>query len=136
MMIHGKRSLSLTEVRKFGLMFAALCAAVAGYTAFRGSALWPWFAGGGAFFLVTGLFLEPVLRPVHVAWMKFAHVLGWLNTRLLLGLFYYLVLTPVALVLRITRKDLLLRRLDRSAQSYWIRRDPVEMDPERYERLF
>ena len=126
----------MTEVRKFGLMFAAICAAVAAYQAYKGSSLWPWFGGGGAFFLVTGLFMEPVLRPVHAGWMKFAYVLGWINTRLLLGIFFYLVLTPVALVLRLAGKDLLQQRLDRSAQSYWVKREPAQIDPERYERLF
>ena len=68
--------------------------------------------------------------------MKFAHVLGWINTRLLLGLFFYLVMTPVALVLRLAGKDLLQQRLDRSAKSYWVKREPAPTDPERYERLF
>jgi len=117
-------------------MFAAICAGVAAYMAYRGSSLWPWFGGGGVFFLFTGLFLEPALRPVYAGWMKFAHVLGWVNTRLLLGLFFYLVLTPVALVLRLGGKDLLDQRLDRSARSYWVKRTPVELDQERYERLF
>ena len=126
----------MTEVRKFGLMFAAIGAAAAGYLAYKGSSLWPWFGGGGAFFLITGLLAEPVLRPVHAGWMKFAHVLGWINTRLLLGLFFYLVMTPVALVLRLAGKDLLQQRLDRSAKSYWVKREPAPTDPERYERLF
>jgi hypothetical protein len=117
-------------------MFAGICAAAAAYGAYKGSALWPWFAGGGSFFLLTGLFAEPVLRPVHAAWMKFAHALGWLNTRLLLGVFFYLVLTPVALVLRLAGKDLLQQRLDRSARTYWIKREPAQFDPDRYERLF
>lgn len=117
-------------------MFAAICAAAAAYTAYGGSPLWPWLGGGGAFFLLTGLFMEPILRPVHTAWMKLAHALGWLNTRLLLGLFFYLIMTPVALVLRLAGKDLLHRRLDRSARTYWVKREPVQLDPERYERLF
>ena len=68
--------------------------------------------------------------------MKFAHALGWINTRLLLGLFFYLVLTPAALILRLLGKDLLHQQVDRSAPSYWIKREPVQLDPERYERLF
>lgn len=126
----------MTEVRKFGLMFASICALAAAYTAYRASWLWPWCAGASGFFLVSGLFFEPVLRPVYAGWMKFAHVLGWINTRLLLGLFFYLVLTPVALLLRVIGKDLLERRLDRSARTYWVKREPVELDQERYERLF
>jgi hypothetical protein len=117
-------------------MFAGICAAAAAYLTYRGSGAWPWLAGGGAFFLLAGLFAEPVLRPVHAVWMKFAHALGWVNTRLLLGLFFYLVLTPVGLVLRMLGKDLLQRRIDRSAPTYWVARESAPFDPERYERLF
>ena len=40
------------------------------------------------------LSVHAVLRPIYVGWMKFAFVLGWINTRLILGLFFYLILTP------------------------------------------
>jgi hypothetical protein len=117
-------------------MFAAICAAVAGYLAYRGSPAWRWVALGAGFYLLTGLFAEPVLRPVYLGWMKLARVLGWINTRLLLRLFFYVVLTPVALALRLAGKDLLQRRPDRSARTYWVKREPLSFDAERYERLF
>ncbi len=91
---------------------------------------------GTVFFLVTGLFGYPVLRPLYLGWMKFAFVLGWLNTRLLLGVFFYLVITPTGLLLRILRKDLLDQRVDRSAKSYWKLREVKPFDPKQCERLF
>lgn len=140
----GKRSSNLTdkisatdkEVGKFGLMFGGIASALCGYMLYRGSGHWPWAAGSAAFFFLTGLFLRPALRPVYIGWMKFAFVLGWVNTRLLLGIFFYLVLTPIGLFLRITGKDLLDRRIDRSAKSYWIKRGSDPVDKSRYERLF
>jgi hypothetical protein len=50
--------------------------------------------------------------------------------------FFYLVLTPVGLLLRLLGKDPLHRKPDRSAASYWVKRAPEKIDPERYERLF
>jgi hypothetical protein len=68
--------------------------------------------------------------------MKFAFALAWVNTRLILGVFFYLVLTPSGLVMRLLGKDPLRRRIERSAKSYWIRKEPVLFDKSRYENLF
>jgi len=124
------------EVRKFGLMFSAICAGVALFSLYRGGHAWPWFSGGAAFFLLSGLLARPVLRPIYVGWMKFAFFLGWINTRLILGIFFYLVLTPVGVIMRLTGWDPLARKIDRTVPSYWVQRKPEPFDPKKYERLF
>ncbi len=124
------------EVRKFGFLFSGLCVAVGAYSLYKNGHAWPWLAGGAAFFLGTGLFLHPVLRPIYVGWMKFAQILGWVNTRILLGVFFYLILTPAGLVMRLLGKDPMDRRFDRAARSYWILRTQEPIDPKRYEQVF
>jgi hypothetical protein len=124
------------EVRKFGYLFAAVLSIIALYTLYRGTSHWLWFLGAAVVFLVAGLAAYPVLRPVYIGWMTFAFVLGWINTRILLGLMFFLVFTPIGLLLRLTGKDLLDQRIDRSAKSYWVKRERKEFDPKRYERLF
>ena len=88
------------------------------------------------FFVVTGLFLTSILRPIYVVWMKFAYILVWINMRVILGLFFYVVLTPVGLVFRLLGKDLIDQKIDRAAPTYWKRREPQRLDASRYERLF
>jgi hypothetical protein len=124
------------EVRKFGYLFAVVFSIIALYSMYRGTSQWPWFLGAAAVFLLAGLVAYPVLRPVYIGWMKFAFVLGWINTRILLGLMFFLVVTPIGLILRLTGKDLLDQKIDRSAKSYWVKRERKEFDPKRYERLF
>lgn len=68
--------------------------------------------------------------------MKFAHALGWVNTRILLFLFFYLVITPVAVVTRLIGKDLLAQRIDPDADSYWIVKEVPPFDPTSYRRQF
>jgi hypothetical protein len=68
--------------------------------------------------------------------MFFAIVLGWVNTRLLLGLFFFLLVTPVGLVLRLVRRDPLDRKFDASAATYWKRRGPQRFERGRYQRMF
>jgi hypothetical protein len=124
------------EVRKFGLMFAAICAGVAAFSAYKGGHSWPWFTGGSVLFLLGGLAARPLLRPIYTGWMKFAFVLGWVNTRLILGIFFYGILTPVGVVMRLTGWDPLTRKIDRTAPSYWVKRPQEPFDPKKYERLF
>ncbi len=124
------------EIRKFGYLFASIGVLVAAYMVYKGHRGWPWALVGSGFFLTTGLFFTPVLKPIYIGWMKFAHALGWINTRVILGIFFYLVLTPLGLILRLLGKDLLDQKIDRSARSYWVKREPVKVDPGRYEQLF
>ena len=124
------------ELRKFGLLFAAVGAILAGVFWWRESALW-WIPGLCAgLFAAAGLLAPSLLRPLHTPWMAFARFLGWLNTRILLTLFFALVITPVGLVLRLFRRDLLDQRMGTDAGSYWKRRDDTVNDKSRYENLF
>ena len=127
---------SRKNVRKFGILFAVLGAAFAGYLVFRGNPHWFFALAAGLVFLLAGLLAYPVLKPVYIGWMAFASVLAWINTRILLGLFFYLILTPIGLLMRVAKKDRLGERFDRTEKSYWIRREHEEFDRTRYERLF
>jgi hypothetical protein len=124
------------EVRKFGITMCVVLSLIGAYSLYRDGGLWPYMFGGGGVFLLLGFVAVPLLRPVYIGWMKFAFVLGWVNTRLILGVFYYLILTPTGLIMRLVGRDPLERKIDRSAPSYWIRRVPKEFDKKRYEQLF
>ena len=135
-MIDMKVDASDKKIRSFGILFSILAIAVAAFSYYKNGHAWPWFAGASGFFLVTGVLARPILRPVYILWMRFAAVLAWFNTRLLLGVFFYGILTPVGFIVRLLGKDPLTRRIDRSASTYWIKREPVPFDAKRYERLF
>jgi hypothetical protein len=124
------------KIRNFGLMFGALGIIGAAYSVWKGGAYAVWWLGGGAAFALGGLVAKPLLRPVYVVWMKFAFVLGWINTRVILGLFFYLVMTPIGLLMRLGGNDPLERKIDPSATSYWSKKESLKPDPDRYQRLF
>ncbi len=74
--------------------------------------------------LLVGLFLRWPAVKLAGAWLGFSAVLGAINSKILLTLVYYLVLTPIALLYRLTHRDpLSLRRADDTRRSYWIVRD-------------
>lgn len=122
----GKKTL-----RNFGLLFFVVSAAMGGLSYWRGSSNWRWFIGGSGLFLILGLFLPFLLKPFYKAWMIFAFLLGWVMTRIIVTLTFFLIFTPVGFVLRILGKDLLNEKIDRSVRTYWLRHEPIS-DKSRY----
>jgi hypothetical protein len=111
-------------LRRFALTVAAPLALLAGWGAWRGHTFLPALLGGLAGVLAGFALAAPgLLRPIHTVWMQGAEALGWLNTRLLLGLVYFLIMTPTGLLLRLLGRDPLDRQL-RDRPSYWRKREP------------
>jgi hypothetical protein len=127
---------TLKEVRKFGITFSVLAIVLAAFSFYRMNPLWMMFLGTSLFFLLTGLWAYAILKPIYVGWMTFAFALGWVNTRLILGLVFYLIFTPAGLVMKLLGKDPLGLRFDRQATTYWLKRVPQDPSKKRYEKLF
>ncbi len=90
----------------------------------------------GAVLAVVGTLAPPVVKPLYYAWMTMALALGFVMTRVLLTIFFFLVLTPVALVFKVIGRDALHRKLDRDAESYWIDKQYLIADRSRFEKFF
>ena len=127
---------SRKNVRNFGLLFALICAGISAYALARGRASWPWWGAGSLVCAVGGLLAYRAMKPLYTAWMLLAYALGWINARVLLGLFFYVVVTPISLILRWTGKDLLDERIERERTTYWKKREPQPAEPARLERMF
>ncbi len=80
--------------------------------------------------LLAGLLVLPAaiapssLAPVHRIWMAVGESLGWINTRIILGVVFYGLLTPVGVVLRLMGKDPMHRRFDPNTDTYRVARQP------------
>ena len=79
--------------------------------------------------------VEPARRRLYVAWTYAIYPVAWTVSLAILAVSYFLVATPIALVLRALGKDPLQRSFDKSTQSYWIGRERKH-DAERYFRQF
>ena len=125
------------ELRKFGLAMLLFAAAIASIRLWRGHPVSARVLYAiAAYALLSAALLPAALRPAYWLLMKIAHALGWFNTRLILILLFYLVFTPIGLLLRLFGKDLLNRTIDRNARSYWIPRPEEPFERKRYERQF
>jgi len=90
----------------------------------------------GVLFLAIGMIRPLWLAPVYVVWMKFAFCLSWVNTRILLAVIFYAVLTPVSLAMKLLRFDPLDRAINKHKASYWIPRPQKAFSKSDYERLY
>ena len=124
------------ELREFALIMAI------GITLIF-SGLFPWLAErpipswpviSGVVLLVVAIIMPIALFPLHWLWMKIGAVLGWINTRILLTIIFYLIFMPVGLIMRLFGNDPMRRRLDPDAESYRILSKPIP--PEKLERPF
>ena len=124
------------QARKSALLVAAVLLAVAAWNLYRGrTTVVAIFGALGAALIVAGLLVPPAARAFHTAWMRFAVLLGHVNSRVLLTVFYYLVITPYGFVTRLVGRDPL-RRRGAHAESYWVERKVTRQTREQFERLF
>jgi hypothetical protein len=85
----------------------------------------PYLAARAAlFFLRSGLAWPRALAPVERAWMALSRVLSMVMTYVILTIMFFLVITPIGLMLRLAGKDLLQVRADKKKDSYWVAVDP------------
>jgi hypothetical protein len=124
------------ELRKFGLSVGAAFLVLGTLSWWRGHELPPRILWGiAAGLVVPGLIAPVLLGPVQRGWMAAAMFLGHVNTRIILSLLFYAVITPIGFVMRLFR-DPLDRSLERPGDSTWIKRTLEPVDPARYERQF
>lgn len=124
------------ELRQFALLWLAFFALVGVYCLWTkssptaGMVLWGIAALG-----IVGFVRPGVLRPMYILWMALAMPIGWTISHLLLLSTFYLVLTPIGLLMRLFNYDPMNRRFNRAAKSYWEPHDP-SADVARYFKQF
>ena len=124
-----------------GLEFAAILALLG--LIFGGVALWrhhvtraALFSGAGLVVLALALVARPVWLAFFRSWMKLAEGMGWVMTRVILSLFYYLFVTPFGWVRRLTVNPTLDTAWRQGKSSYWIDKEPGERSIERYMKRY
>ena len=122
--------------RKTSLIVAAVLSAFAAWQLYRGRPnAATVLAAIGVVLAFCGVFVSPAAVAFHRGWMALAAVLGYVNSRILLGIVYYGMMAPIGAVVRLTGHDPLDRRHGRRA-SYWTRRPQSRQSREQFERAF
>src|SRR5262249_35494869 len=126
-----------TELRRFGLTVGGTFLLFGLASWWRGHVLPPRvFWTIGVLLVVAAALAPAALRPVRKAWMRAATLLGEVNGRIILTVFFYLVIAPAGFVLRVFFRDPLDRSLPDRKASHWIKRERQPLDRARYEQQF
>jgi hypothetical protein len=107
------------ELRSFGLLVGGIFAVIGFWPMLlRGDDVRAWALVLAALLIGPAAVFPAILRPVHKVWMKLGHILGWINTRIILGAIFFGVVTPMGLIRRLFRKDSMGRRTQTDVDSY------------------
>ena len=118
-----KVPVKVSSNRSFGFLF---------FVVFFVISLWPLKSQGdlrlwafilSLFFLVLGVLNSKFLTPLNKLWFKFGILLGSIVSPIVMGAVFFIVVTPVGLIMRFLGKDSLKRSIVKSASTYWIKRD-------------
>ena len=121
-MLH-KPKIKMSSNRNFGFVF---------FIVFLIISLWPlqhegqiriWSIVISLIFLILSLMNSKLLTPLNQLWSRFGLLLGNIVAPIVMGLVFFLVVTPVGIVMRIMGKDLIRKKLNKNNKSYWIKRE-------------
>lgn len=115
--------------RSFGLTFAVILGIIGLYPVIWGNMPRLWATVPAAGFLAAALLMPTLLGPLNKVWLKFGLLLHSIITPLVMGLIFFVAVTPTGLIMRAMGKDMLRLKRDKAADSYWIHRTPPGPPP-------
>jgi hypothetical protein len=124
------------KLREFGLVIGGVFLSLGLFLWWRDRGAYPYFLFPGLALIIAGAIVPAILKPLKKAWMTLAILMGWVMTRVLMGILFFLAITPIGLILRLTGKDLLDQKLEPDAKSYWKIRPHIPRVPADYEKQF
>jgi len=126
--MHHNLLLDRKTLRSFGITSAVIVVLLFGILVpwLRGASwpMWPWILSGSL--LLAGSFIPGILGPVFRVWMKFGYIMNRVNTTIILTAVFFVIFTPVALIMKIIGRDVLYREFDQKTYSYRVTSEITE----------
>jgi hypothetical protein len=95
-----------------------------------------YFSSAGGVFIILSFIALPLLRPFHKLWIGLSLVLGFVMSRIILTILFYLVVTPIGLLAKLVGKKFMPLGFDKTAKTYWEKREKTVKEKIDYERQF
>ena len=113
------------NLRSFGLIVGAGFALIALSPALvrhQSPRMWAFFVSIALW--TTAFVFPPFLKPFHSVWMSIGEMLGWVNSRIILGVIYYVLIVPIGAIQRMTGKNAVRGKFEPDADTYRVKRAP------------
>ena len=108
--------------RGFGLLFFIVFLLIGLWPLLKGDNPRIYFFPIAFLFLVLGIINSKILTPLNKLWIKFGEQLGKVIAPIVMALVYFIVLTPISLLIKLSKKDLLKVKFSNKLETYWIKR--------------
>ena len=115
----NKKKIRISSNRSFGIVFFTVFFIVSIYPIFKGGDLRIWSLIISIIFLILGLLNSKILTPLNKIWFKFGVLLGNIISPIVMGIVFFLVVTPISLLMKALGKDILNLKKNTN-KSYWI----------------
>ena len=116
-------NLKIGSNRNFGLVFFFVFLIISLWPLMQEDQIRIWSFVISLVFLVLGLMNSKLLYPLNRLWFKFGLFLGGIFAPIIMGIVFFSVVTPIAIVMKILGKDMLGKKYDSNSKSYWIKRN-------------
>ena len=120
-----KNNIKISSNRSFGIVFFIFFLIISIFPLFNDGNLRVWSIILSIIFLILGLLNSSVLSPLNKMWFKFGILLGNFMSPIILGIIFFVVVTPIAFIMRLFGKDVLNLKKN-NKKSYWIERSPIK----------
>ena len=111
--------IKISSNRSFGIVFFIVFLLIALYPLLKGNDLRIWSLLISFIFLALGLINSKILTPLNKLWFKFGLLLGKFISPLIMGIIFFIVVTPIGIIMRLLKKDLLNLKYNKK-ETYWI----------------
>jgi hypothetical protein len=127
---------SAEAVKKTGISVGVVLILISLLLWYLGKTSFLYFSIIGGLFVILAFVAIPMLRPFHKLWMMLALAMGFVMSRVILTILYYLILTPIGLLAKIVGKKFMPLGFDKNAATYWEKRENTAKQQIDYERQF
>ena len=118
----NKLKTKMSANRSFGLLFFFVFLIISLWPLLNEGPLKIWSIIIAIIFLILGLINSKLLTPLNILWSKFGMFLGSIVSPIVMGIVFFLVITPTGFIMRMMNRDLLNKKYDNKKKSYWINR--------------
>ena len=115
----------ISSNRSFGLVFCIVFLLIAFYPLINQEEIRIWSVLISLLFLILGIINSKILTPLNKVWFKFGIFLGKIISPIIMGIIFFLVVTPIAFLMRMLNKDLLNLKFNKKS-SYWIEKTDLK----------